>query len=97
MEKVSQGRGIAQGDESDPVIQQKEHLLVRWKMRSDCFACQGFRQGQVRSKSRKRRPLGEVDGNARRRQTDYVIGVACVRFLVVTTEIAGSFIIIGIK
>jgi hypothetical protein len=66
------------GDESDFEIPQKEHLLVRQKMRSDCFACQGFRQGQVRSKGQKRRPLGEDGGNARRRQTDYWCSVCTV-------------------
>jgi hypothetical protein len=47
-------------------------------MRPDCFACQGFRQGQVRSKGQKRRPFGEGDGNARRGQTDYWCSVCKV-------------------
>src|SRR4051794_10990331 len=73
------------GDESDPEIQQKDHLLVRWKMRSDCFACQGFRQGQVRSKGQKRGPLGRV--GAMQEGGRLIIGVACARFLFVTTEL----------
>jgi hypothetical protein len=49
-----------EGTETRPI----EHNLVRRDGSSDCVACQGFRQGQVRSQSQKRRrPLRPVDTN----------------------------------
>jgi hypothetical protein len=47
-----------EGTETRPI----EHNLVRRKNPVDCICCQGFRQGQVRSKGQKRRkPLGPGD------------------------------------
>ena len=65
------------GDESDPEIQQKEHNLVRRKTNSDCLACQGYRQGEIRSKG-KRKPLGTVNSNITRSQTRFWCSVCKV-------------------
>ncbi|KAJ0133392.1 Oxidoreductase [Fusarium oxysporum f. sp. albedinis] len=50
---------------------QKEHLLVRRKMRSELLCFPGFSARPNEVKKPKRRPLGEGGGNARRGQTDY--------------------------
>jgi hypothetical protein len=39
---------------------------INRKVKSDCLACKGLRQGQSRAKHLKRDPLGEVSGNKRR-------------------------------
>lgn len=66
------------GDESDlqsPDLQRnhinREVNHVNRKVKSSCLACKGFRQGQVRSRGRKIRPLGELSGNNQRKQTWY--------------------------
>lgn len=37
-------------------------------VKSDCLACQGFQQGQPRSRGQKRSPLVEVTGNTRKKR-----------------------------
>jgi hypothetical protein len=64
-----------EGTETRPI----EHNLVRRKNPVDCVCCQGFRQGQVRSKGQKRRkPLGPGDANKIRVGTRYWCSVCQV-------------------
>ena len=67
------------GDERDlqsPDLQRvhinREVNHVNRKVNSDCLACKGFRQGQIRSKGEKISPFGELSGNCQsRKQTRY--------------------------
>ncbi|UPL02957.1 hypothetical protein LCI18_013891 [Fusarium solani-melongenae] len=67
------------GDERDlqnPDLQRnhinREVNHINRKVNSNCLACQGFRQGQIRSKGEKISPLKELNGNCQqRKQTRY--------------------------